>query len=165
MTGHIFLLKLTTGWSCHAEGASCIVHLPSQHTLVSGGRNGQVCLWDLRQRQLRQSFAAFEHSTTVRALSYDAQQQLLIAGSADGALKMWWMNNGGTTPPLVYALPGEHASRSGGFTALRQIGAGSGASVQGVQQLYVDGQRRLFSCGADCSLKLRPLPIVMHETI
>lgn len=38
-------------------------------------------------------------------------------------------------------------------------------NLKGAQQVHVDGSRRLFSCGADCSLKLRPLPTVVYETI
>lgn len=45
---------------------------------------------------------------------------------------------------------GEHANRVG--FSLRQVAS---SSVQGVQQLYMDSQMRLFSCGGDSSLKLR----------
>lgn len=54
-------------------------------------------------------------------------------------------------PQLVTSLDGEHVAR-GGFS-LRQVAS----VVQGVQQLYVDPEIRLFSCGADCSLKIRSL--------
>jgi hypothetical protein len=42
------------------------------------------------------------------------------------------MNNtsAGGVPSLIHTLTGEHASRAGGFTALRQMGTGAGASVQ-----------------------------------
>jgi hypothetical protein len=49
---------------------------------------------------------------------------------------------------MVYSFPGEHA-RSSFFKA----------QGQGVTQLYVDAQGRLFSCGADGSMKLRHLPV------
>lgn len=48
---------------------------------------------------------------------------------------------------LMYSFPGEHA-RSSFF---KHIG-------QGVTQLYVDSGARLFSCGADGSMKVRQLP-------
>lgn len=48
---------------------------------------------------------------------------------------------------LLYSFPGEHA-RSSFF---KHIG-------QGVTQLHVDGAARLFSCGADGSMKVRQLP-------
>ena len=48
---------------------------------------------------------------------------------------------------VLYNFPGEHA-RSSFF---KHIG-------QGVTQLYVDGNARLYSCGADGSMKVRQLP-------
>lgn len=48
---------------------------------------------------------------------------------------------------LIYNLPGEH-SRSSLFKNLSQ----------GVTQLQLDTKNRLFSCGADGSIKLRQLP-------
>lgn len=47
----------------------------------------------------------------------------------------------------LYSFPGEHA-RSSFF---KHIG-------QGVTQLQVDANGRLFSCGADGSMKVRQLP-------
>ena len=47
----------------------------------------------------------------------------------------------------MYVFPGEHA-RSSFF---KNIG-------QGVTQLYIDNGARLFSCGADGSMKVRHLP-------
>lgn len=38
------------------------------------------------------------------------------------------------------------------------------STVQGVQQLHIDQQLRLFSCGADASLKFRTLPSVYNMT-
>lgn len=52
-----------------------------------------------------------------------------------------------SSPVALYSFPGEH-SRS---TLFRNIG-------MGVSHLYVDNNGRLFSCGADGSLKLRQLP-------
>lgn len=54
-------------------------------------------------------------------------------------------------PHVVANFDGEHTAR-GGFS-LRQVAS----TIQGVQQLYVDPEIRLFSCGADCSLKIRSL--------
>lgn len=51
----------------------------------------------------------------------------------------------------MVSLDGEHVAR-GGFS-LRQVAS----TVQGVQQVYIDPEIRLFSCGADCSLKIRSL--------
>ena len=47
----------------------------------------------------------------------------------------------------LYSFPGEHAKSS----LFRNIG-------MGVSHIYVDHAARLYSCGADGSLKLRQLP-------
>lgn len=56
---------------------------------------------------------------------------------------MWGL----TVHTALYSFPGEHA-RSSFF---KHIG-------QGVTQLQVDANGRLFSCGADGSMKVRQLP-------
>ncbi|VDM39617.1 unnamed protein product [Toxocara canis] len=136
-------------WIAHPEGASSVMYLPSLQTVVSGGRHGEMCLWDIRQRQLRATVKCFEN-TIVKCLVGDHSQDFVIAGSNDGDIKIWNVEG---TPQLVFSLNGEHVAR-GGFS-LRQVASGS---IQGVQQLFLDAQMRLYSCGADCSLKCRPLP-------
>lgn len=56
-----------------------------------------------------------------------------------------------STHQLMYTFPAEHA-RSSFF---KHIG-------QGVTQLQVDSSARLFSCGADGSMKVRQLPDRYH---
>ncbi|KHN85693.1 DmX-like protein 2 [Toxocara canis] len=143
-------------WIAHPEGASSVMYLPSLQTVVSGGRHGEMCLWDIRQRQLRATVKCFEN-TIVKCLVGDHSQDFVIAGSNDGDIKIWNVEG---TPQLVFSLNGEHVAR-GGFS-LRQVASGS---IQGVQQLFLDAQMRLYSCGADCSLKCRPLPIVYAEVV
>lgn len=58
---------------------------------------------------------------------------------------MWSL--GSPSTQTLYSFPGEHA-RSSFF---KNIG-------QGVTQLQVDSGSRLFSCGADGSMKVRQLP-------
>ncbi|XP_050536790.1 dmX-like protein 1 [Daktulosphaira vitifoliae] len=62
-------------------------------------------------------------------------------------LEIWNLS----THQLMYTFPAEHA-RSSFF---KHIG-------QGVTQLHVDSSARLFSCGADGSMKVRQLPDRYH---
>ncbi|CAD5221721.1 unnamed protein product [Bursaphelenchus xylophilus] len=133
----------------HVDGATCVSYFPSSQTIVSGGRHGEICLWDLRQRQLRATVKAFD-SASVRSMYSDNNSNLLLTGSAEGDIKIWDINS---VPQLLHTMSGEHAVK-GGFS-LRQVGS---SAVQGTQQLYFDSEMRLFSCGADCSLKIRTLP-------
>ncbi|TKR87267.1 hypothetical protein L596_011689 [Steinernema carpocapsae] len=142
-------------WVTHTDGATSLHYLPHSQTIISGGRHGEINIWDVRQRQLRASIKAFE-GTSVKSLAADPAGDLIIAGSNDGDIKIW--SGGDVVPSLLYALPGEHATK-GGFS-LRQVGS---SNLQGVQQLLVDHQMRLFSCGADCSLKFRTLPNIFNS--
>ncbi|VDO12560.1 unnamed protein product [Brugia timori] len=141
---------LIHSWTAHPEGATSVIYLSSCQTIVSGGRHGELCVWDVRQRRLRSTVKCFENSS-VKCLACDPFQQIIVAGSNDGDIKVW---NTDLVPNLVASLDGEHVAR-GGFS-LRQVAS----VVQGVQQLYVDPEVRLFSCGADCSLKIRSLHAV-----
>ncbi|CAD5215760.1 unnamed protein product [Bursaphelenchus okinawaensis] len=133
----------------HLDGATCVSYFSSSQTIVSGGRHGEICLWDLRQRQLRATVKAFD-SAGVRSMYSDNNSNILLTGSSEGDIKIWDINS---VPQLLHTLSGEHTMK-GGFS-LRQVGS---STVQGTQQLYFDSDLRLFSCGADCSLKIRTLP-------
>ncbi|KAK0411859.1 hypothetical protein QR680_005883 [Steinernema hermaphroditum] len=141
-------------WVTHPDGATSLHYLPHSQTIISGGRHGEINVWDVRQRQQRTSIKAFE-GTSVKSLAADPAGDLIIAGSNEGDIKIW---SGDVVPSLLYSLPNEHATR-GGFS-LRQVGS---SNLQGVQQLFVDSQMRLFSCGADCSLKFRTLPNIFNN--
>nr|CDJ91206.1 WD40 repeat domain containing protein [Haemonchus contortus] len=75
-------------WVAHAEGATAAMYLPSQQAIVSGGRHGELCLWDVRQRQLRLTVKAFDWHQTVKSLVTDCNQNLIVAGSSDGDIKV-----------------------------------------------------------------------------
>lgn len=147
---------LVHSWVAHTEGATVAMYIPNQQTIVSGGRHGELCLWDIRQRQLRATVKAFDYHQTVKTLVTDSAQDLIVAGSSDGDIKIW---SADMNPQLMYSLPGEHAAKSG--FSFRQVAQ---STMQGVQQLYIDQQLRLFSCGADASLKFRTLPSLYNMT-
>ncbi|CAJ0959160.1 unnamed protein product, partial [Mesorhabditis belari] len=135
-------------WSCHPEGATCALYVPSQHAIFSGGRHGEICVWDVRAHAMRSTVKAFESNQAVRTLAADpSHDTMIVAGSSDGDIKIW---SADVNPQLIYHLPGEHTAKSG--FSFRQVSANN---VQGVQQLYIDPNMRLFSCGADNSLKIR----------
>uniref|UniRef100_A0A8R1HL41 WD_REPEATS_REGION domain-containing protein n=1 Tax=Caenorhabditis japonica TaxID=281687 RepID=A0A8R1HL41_CAEJA len=147
---------LVHSWVAHPEGATCAMYIPSQQTIFTGGRSGEICLWDIRQRQLRQTIKAFDQAHTVKNLVTDSSQDLIVSGSSEGDIKIW---SADSNPQLMYTLPSEHSAK-GGFS-FRQVGQ---SSIQGVQQLFVDQNMRLFSCGADSSLKFRKLPSIFNMT-
>jgi WD40 repeat protein len=136
--------SLVTSFACHENhGASAIAYAPLNQLLITGGRKGDVNVFDMRQRTQRHKFQA--HESAVKCLAIEPGEEYFVTGSADGDIKVWSLNT--AQHALMYAFAGEH-SRS---TLFRNIG-------MGVSHLYVDATGRLFSCGADGSMKLRQLP-------
>ncbi|KAF5272292.1 hypothetical protein FQR65_LT04949 [Abscondita terminalis] len=133
--------SMVVAFTCHEQGASSIVYAPQHQVLVSTGKKGDICLIDVRTKTIRHRFQA--HESTVKCVAIDPHEEYFATGSADGDIKIW----GVTVPTVLLVLPAEHA-RSSFF---KNIG-------QGVTQLHIDSCGRLFSCGADGSMKVRQLP-------
>ncbi|CAJ0596954.1 unnamed protein product, partial [Cylicocyclus nassatus] len=140
---------LVHSWVAHPEGATAVMYLPRQQTIVSSGRYGELCLWDIRKCQLRETVRAFDSHEVVNALVTDPTQNLIVAGSSDGNVKIW---SADVDLQLMHCFSGEHVAKSG--FSLRQVAQ---LTLQGVQQLYIDQELRLFSSGADGCLKFRAL--------
>lgn len=132
---------LIASFSCHEHGSSAVVFAPQNQLLISTGKRGDVFIFDVRQRQVRHKFQA--HETAIKCLALDPREEYYITGSADGDIKVWGL----PVHVLLYAFPSEH-SRS---TLFRNIG-------MGVTYLLTDAKGRLYSCGADGSMKMRQLP-------
>ncbi|XP_058830024.1 dmX-like protein 2 isoform X2 [Topomyia yanbarensis] len=132
---------LVSAFTCHDQGASSLAYAPQHQLLISAGKKGDVCIFDVRQRVLRHRFQA--HENPIKCLAIDPHEEHFVTGSADGDIKVWGL----TVHTLLYSFMGEHA-RSSFF---KHIG-------QGVTQLQIDSSGRLFSCGADGSMKVRQLP-------
>ena len=87
-------------------------------------------------------FCILGHESAIKCMSLDPSEEYFCTGSADGDIKVWDFNG----KPLAIFL-GEH-SRSGFFKNI---------PGQGVTQLSLDSQHRMFSCGSDGSVKIRTL--------
>ncbi|XP_012281901.1 dmX-like protein 2 isoform X2 [Orussus abietinus] len=133
--------SLVQGFTCHDQGASSVILAPQHQLLISGGKKGDINIFDVRQRQQRHRFQA--HESTIKCLALDPHEEFFVSGAGDGDIKVWGL----TVHSLLYSFPAEHP-RSSFF---KNIG-------QGVTQLHVDSAGRLFSCGADGSMKVRQLP-------
>ncbi|XP_033329143.2 rabconnectin-3 alpha isoform X7 [Megalopta genalis] len=133
--------SLIQGFTCHEQGASSLILAPQHQLLISGGKKGDITIFDVRQRQQRHRFQA--HESAIKCLALDPHEEFFVSGAGDGDIKIWGL----TVHSLLYSFPGEHP-RSSFF---KNIG-------QGVTQLHVDSAGRLFSCGADGSMKVRQLP-------
>uniref|UniRef100_A0A8C6F7H9 Dmx like 2 n=1 Tax=Monodon monoceros TaxID=40151 RepID=A0A8C6F7H9_MONMO len=133
--------SLIHGFTCHDHGATVLQYAPKQQLLISGGRKGYICIFDIRQRQLIHTFQA--HDSAVKALALDPCEEYFTTGSAEGNIKVWRLTGHG----LLHSFKNEHAKQS----IFRNLGAG-------VMQIDITQGNRIFSCGADGTLKTRVLP-------
>jgi len=123
---------------CHEQGTSCIVYAAQHQTLVTAGKKGDICIFDMRQRALRHKFQA--HESAVKSICIDPHEEILVTGSADGDIKIWGLS----VHKQLFCYQGEHAKSS----FFKHSG-------HGVTHLEIDDVDRLFSCGADGSMKVR----------
>ncbi|PIO32579.1 hypothetical protein AB205_0155050 [Aquarana catesbeiana] len=140
-----YLLQLDsqaiTAFTCHDSGATVVAYAPKNQLLISGGRKGFTCLFDLRQRQQRHVFQS--HDSAVKAIAIDTTEEYFITGSAEGNIKIWSLTNF----TLLHTFLNEHARQS----LFRNIGTG-------VMQIETGPANYIFSCGADGTVKMRTLP-------
>ncbi|ESO86705.1 hypothetical protein LOTGIDRAFT_166979 [Lottia gigantea] len=145
--------SLVHAFKCHEHGSPAVVYAPQHQLLISGGRKGEICIFDLRQRQLRHTFTA--HDGPIKCLTIDPEEEYFVTGSAEGDIKVWALD----VHQLIFSFPGEH-SKSNFF---RNVG-----STSGVAQVAIGPNHHLYSCGVDGSMKFRQLPekelLVHHWT-
>uniref|UniRef100_A0A452UYQ3 Dmx like 2 n=1 Tax=Ursus maritimus TaxID=29073 RepID=A0A452UYQ3_URSMA len=133
--------SIIRSFTCHDHGATVLQYAPKQQLLISGGRKGYVCIFDIRQRQLIHTFQA--HDSAIKALALAPCEEYFTTGSAEGNIKVWRLTGHG----LIHSFKNEHAKQS----IFRNLGAG-------VMQIDIIPGNRIFSCGADGTLKTRVLP-------
>ncbi|XP_055478446.1 dmX-like protein 1 [Psammomys obesus] len=133
--------SLVHAFTCHDSGATVLAYAPKHQLLISGGRKGFTCIFDLRQRQQRQLFQS--HDSPVKAIAIDPTEEYFVTGSAEGNIKIWSLS----TFSLLHTFINEHARQS----IFRNIGTG-------VMQIETGPANHIFSCGADGTMKMRILP-------
>ncbi|NXD63518.1 DMXL2 protein, partial [Eolophus roseicapillus] len=73
--------NLIHAFTCHDHGATVLQYAPKHQLLISGGRKGYVCIFDIRQRQILYTFHA--HESAVKALALDPSEDYFVTGSAE----------------------------------------------------------------------------------
>ena len=54
--------------------------------LISGGKRGSVCIFDVRRRQVRHRFAA--HEAAIKCMALDPAEEYFVTGSDEGDIKV-----------------------------------------------------------------------------
>ncbi|XP_057307228.1 dmX-like protein 1 [Hydractinia symbiolongicarpus] len=132
---------LVHSFSHNVNGAQSLCYVPGQHCLISGGKRGDICIFDIRQRKLLHTFEA--HDTIIKTITLDPSEKYFVTGSVDGDVKVWGL----AVHELCESFPKEHAKAT---VSLRQVSPG-------VQCLLVLTSGQLLSCGGDGMLKCRML--------
>ncbi|KJE97453.1 hypothetical protein, variant [Capsaspora owczarzaki ATCC 30864] len=129
-------------FGCHEQGgAYTIAYAPHRQLLVSGGKMGDVCVFDIRQRRRVDTFVAQEGSV-IRSIQVDESRDLLATAAGDGSVKIWSLS----TRKELASLPTLHVKNSAFFKA----------EAQGVfQTVFTD--KFMFSAGGDGCFKRVPL--------
>ena len=55
--------------------------------LISGGRKGDICIFDIRQQSLIQRIEA--HTDAVRAIALNSSEDFYATGCSSGSAKLW----------------------------------------------------------------------------
>ena len=95
---------MSTAFACHENGGTSLLYASQHQLLISAGRKGDVCMWDLRQRTLRHKFTAHESSVAVKCMALDPNEEFFITGSADGDIKVCFHQSGLDKCQLVQTL-------------------------------------------------------------
>ncbi len=85
--GCILVFFLYPAFQCHENGATVLQYAPKQQLIITGGRKGFVCIFDIRQRQLLHTFQA--HDSAIKALAMDSSEDVFVTGSAEGNMKVY----------------------------------------------------------------------------
>lgn len=125
------------------HGAQSLAYVSSQQTIISGGKRGDVSIFDIKQRQLLHTFQA--HDCLIKTIAIDPVEQFFVTGTIDGDLKVWDL----ATLKMVESFSREH---SRGTVSLRHVSPG-------VQCIKILEGNQMFSCGGDGSVKWRVLKL------
>lgn len=80
--------RFFSGFTCHEQGASSLILAPQHQLLISGGKKGDINIFDVRQRQQRHRFQA--HESAIKCLALDPHEEFFVSGAGDGDIKVMY---------------------------------------------------------------------------
>lgn len=139
-------------FACHEDGGAASIAYSSRHQLLlTGGKKGDICLFDVRQRRLLNNLKA--HDGNVKTLTVDPLEEVAVSGSSDGSVKVWDLPNfesrlkwSDVHERHTFVRPGA------GFNHTTSV-----VSTYGVMQVNFTSGRELYSCGSDGRVLRTPL--------
>ena len=82
--------------SGHSSPVECVGFDPAEEVVVAGSATGTIKLWDLEEAKVHTAplFISlpplfFAHSSLVECVGFDPAEEVVVAGSATGTIKLW----------------------------------------------------------------------------
>lgn len=120
--------------------------------LVSGGQDGQICVWDLKAQKLH-SVLRGAHEGPVSRVYFFPREPLLLSSSPDNSLRMWIFDAADGSARLLKHRAGHTAPprRIRYYGDVTEAGMGTGADARGCQILSAGSDRalRVFNTARD----------------
>jgi len=120
------------------EGIDCCRFIAKDNTLVIGGKNGELSVFDIRREGIVKAFTA--HDLNIKAICVDERRDVMATGSVDGDVKLW-------------DLRSWDLKQSWTDTHHKQMFMTHGAKPFGVTDIRIGSSGSLYSCGADGTVK------------
>ena len=70
---------------------TCMVTSSDEHLIVTGGREGNICVWDLENDT--KIFNIKKHKGPVRSIALGSGDEILLSGSSDFTVRLWNLLN------------------------------------------------------------------------
>lgn len=77
---------MVSSFSCHETGASSIVYAPLNQIIITGGKKGEIFIFDIRQQVQRDKFQA--HEGAIKCIALDPSEEFFATGSSEGDIKV-----------------------------------------------------------------------------
>lgn len=79
---------LYAAFMCHEQGATCIGFAPQHQVIVTGGRKGDICIFDVRGGSGSIKHRYTGHDSCLKCMTIDPHEQFYCTGSGDGEIKV-----------------------------------------------------------------------------
>lgn len=75
---------------CHEQGSTCIGFAPQHQVIVTGGRKGDICIFDVRGGSGSIKHRYLGHDSCLKCMTIDPHEQFYCTGAADGDVKVYF---------------------------------------------------------------------------